>query len=575
VNRRRLLVVVAGLLFGAVGVVARSVQISVIQHDFWEQRAVKQQQHVLEVPARRGAILTADGYVLATSIDRVAIQVDTKLLEYAEIFAHAVAPILGIPEKDLEHRLSGEQRWLWIAKQVSHEIAEQVEALAPHAVMLFPDFARVYPQGRLAAPVLGFVGREEIDTVGRAGLEHHFDAYLAGEPEQYLTVNDAIQRKVQLQRLRRGRAGYDLQLTLLARLQARCEAALARSLEAHDARAASAVVVDVRSGHILAIASFPSFDPSKRPGAVKPENWRLRPVQDAFEPGSTVKPFVAAAALSADVIRPGERFDCRDHGVSVAGHWVRDHADPGLYTIDEVVIYSANAGIIEMAERLSEDRLRRAFDAFGFGRRTGVSYPAEARGLLPETRTWSKMSHAGFALGQELTVSPLQMAMAYAAIGNGGWLLPPRLVMPDAVSGAVAGPGPRTRILDEALARRLSTMLEAVVSEGTGELAGVSGFRTAGKTGTAQRVVDGRFDDTHHIAWFAGFMPMPDPRIAVVVAIEDPVEIDFWASTVAAPVFAEIAEASACLLDLAPTEPIPPAEPRLAQSEATAEGGSA
>ena len=573
-NRRRLLVVIAGLLLGAVGVVVRSVQISVIQHDVWEQRAFKQQQHVLEVPARRGAILTADGYVLATSIDRVAIQVDTKHLEYPEIFAHAVGPLLDVSEKDLEHRLSGEQRWLWLAKQVPHETAERVAELAPQAVMLFPDFERVYPQGRLAAPVFGFVGREEIDTVGRAGLEHHFDAYLAGEPEQYLTVNDAIQRKVQLQRLRRGRAGYDLRLTLLARLQARCEAVLARSLEMHDARAASAVVVDVRNGHVLAIASLPSFDPS-RPTEVKPENWRLRPVQDAFEPGSTVKPFVAAATLSADVVRPGERFDCRDRGVSVAGHWVRDHADPGLYTVDEVVVHSANAGIIEMAERLSQDQLRHAFDAFGFGRRTGVIYPAEARGLLPETRTWSKMSRAGFALGQELTVSPLQLAMAYAAIGNGGWLLPPRLVMPDAESGAAAGTRTRTRILDEPLARRLCAMLEGVVSEGTGELARVPGFRTAGKTGTAQRVVDGKFDDNHHIAWFAGLMPMPDPRIAVVVAIEDPVEIDFWASTVAAPVFAEIAEATACLLDIAPTEPIPPAEPRLAQGETTAEGGSA
>ena len=235
-NRRRLLVVVAGLLLGATGVVARSVQISVIQHDVWKKKAFKQQQDVLEVPARRGAIVTADGYVLATSIDRFAIHVNTENLEYAEIFAHAAAPILGFAEQDLERRLRGEPRWLWLDKQVPHELAEQIEALSPHAVRLIPDFERVYPQGRLAAPVLGFVGREELLTVGRAGLEYHFDAYLAGEPEQYLTINDAVQRQVQLQRLHSGRAGYDLQLTLLARLQARCEAALARSLELHEGR---------------------------------------------------------------------------------------------------------------------------------------------------------------------------------------------------------------------------------------------------------------------------------------------------------------------------------------------------
>lgn len=573
-NRRRLLVVIAGLALGAAVVFARSIQISVFEHGDWGKRALKQQQQVIDVPGPRGTIRTADGYVLATSIERIAIQVNTRHLEYPEIFAAAVAPLLGQKENELERRLAGEPRSVWLAQRVRTEVAEQVAELAPHAVVLVPDFARIYPQGKLAAPVIGFVGREELHTVGRAGLEHHFDAYLAGEPEQYLAVNDAIQRKVQLQRLHRGRAGYDLQLTLLARLQARCEAVLARTLRSHGARAASAVVVDVRTGRILALASLPSFDPSN-PGASKTENWRLRPVQDAFEPGSTVKPFVAAAALAADVVRPGERFDCLNRGVSVAGHWVRDHADPGRYTVDEVVVHSANAGIIEIAERLSEERLRHAFDAFGFGRRTGVIFPAEARGLLPETRTWSKMSRAGVALGQELIVSPLQMAMAYAAIGNNGWLLEPQLVMPDSEPGSEANPGARTRILDDALARRLLNMLEGVVRDGTGGLAAVPGFRTAGKTGTAQRAIGGGFDDQHHISWFAGLMPVPDPRIAIVVAVEDPIEIDFWASTVAAPIFAEIAEAAACLLDLTPTEPIPPPEHRVAQREAAAEGGSA
>ncbi len=573
-NRRRLLIVIAGLVLVAAGVVARSVQISVFEHSAWGKLAVKQQQRVIVVPGPRGTIRTADGYVLATSIERVAIKVNTRHLEYPEIFAAAVAPLLGQKESDLKRRLGGEPRWVWLAKREQPELAEQVVALAPHAVIPVPDFARIYPQGNLASPVVGFVGREELETVGRAGLEHHFDAYLAGEPEQYLAVKDAIQRRVQLQRLQRGRAGYDLQLTLLARLQARCEAVLAKSLRTHEARAASAIVVDVQTGRILALASLPSFDPSN-PGATQTENWRLRPVQDAFEPGSTVKPFIAAAALAANVVRPGERFDCLERGVSVAGHWVRDHADPGRYTVDEVVVYSANTGIIEIAERLSKERLRHAFETFGFGRRSGVIFPAEARGLLPETRTWSKMSHAGFALGQELIVSPLQMAMAYAAIGNGGWLLEPQLVMTDSESGTQARAGARTRILDEALARRLLNMLEGVVRDGTGEMARVPGYRTAGKTGTAQRAVGGSFDDQHHISWFAGLMPMPNPRIAIVVAVEDPSEIDFWASTVAAPVFAEIAEAAACLLDLAPTEPVPPPEQLIALGEVSAEGESA
>lgn len=569
-NRRRLLVVAAGLLLGATAVVARSVQISVLEHTSWQQLALDQQQEVVHVPAPRGTIRTADGYVLATSVEKIAIQVDSKHLEYPEIFAAAVAPVLGQSEEHIERRLEGDKRWKWLAQKVEHDVAEQVAALAPHAVMLVPNFERIYPQGRLAAPVVGFVGREELHVVGRAGFEYDFDAYLSGEPERYLAVRDAIQRKVQLQRTHRGRAGLDLQLTLLARLQARCEAVLAKSMRAHNARAASAVVVDVRNGRVLALASLPSFDPAD-PGAGRPEDWRLRPVQDAVEPGSTVKPFVVAAALSADVIRKGERFDCRDRGIRVAGHWVRDHADPGLYDIDEVLVYSANAGIIEVAERLSEDELWGAFSAFGFGRRTGVGFPAETRGILPDTRTWSKMSRAGLALGQELTVSPLQMAMAYAAIANDGWLIKPQLVMTETSAAGSSAAGDRTRVLDQALAHRLSGMLEGVVRDGTGEHARVAGYRIAGKTGTAQRAFNGSFDDEHHIAWFAGFLPLPNPRIAIVVAVEDPVEIDFWASTVAAPIFAEIAEASACLLDLSPTEPIP----RLAQKEDPPDGGNA
>jgi len=226
-----------------------------------------------------------------------------------------------------------------------------------------------------------------------------------------------------------------------------------------------------------------------------------------------------------------------------------------MYNLDEVVTFSANVGIIAVAERVPPEILWRAFDGFGFGRRTGVGFPAEARGLLAETGSWSKMSRAGLALGQELTVSPLQLAMAYVAIANQGWLPQPRLVVPSGEGGSQRADAENlpVRVMDEGLAEQVSAMLESVVREGTGKLARVPGYRVAGKTGTAQRAVDGRFDDVHHVAWFAGFLPMPVPRVVVVVAIEDPAKDDFWASTVAAPVFSEIAQAAVCLLDLPPT----------------------
>jgi cell division protein FtsI/penicillin-binding protein 2 len=549
-NARRLWVVVAVLLAGGATVVARSIQVTVIDGGTWKERARRQHEQVIRVPGPRGSITCADGYLLATSLERVAIQVDTHLIPEPVLFARAAAPLLEVASADLVDRLCDGPRTVWLAKRVPAEIGEAVRSLEPTAVALVPDFERVYPLGSVAAPVVGFVGHEELTTIGRAGLEHYYDATLAGEPQSYLAVNDAIQRKVRLELLGRGRAGYDLELTIHARLQAVTERELERALVDLRADAASAVVLDPTSGDILALGSAPSFDPVA-PGRVPPERWRLRPVQDAIEPGSTVKPFIAAAAFAAGSVRAGERFDCRARGALVAGHWIRDHVEPGLYLIDEVVAYSANAGIIEIAERVPPDMLWRTFDAFGFGRRTNVGFPAEARGILANVDSWSGLSRAGLAIGQELTSTPLQMALAYAAIANGGWLPEPRLVRratADLSSVAAAGPR-RSRVLDSGLASRLNAMLEAVVVDGTGTQARIRGYRVAGKTGTAQRAVGGGFDDEHHVAWFAGFLPLPDPRLVVVVAIENP-RTDFWASSAAAPVFARIAEAAACHLDL-------------------------
>jgi cell division protein FtsI/penicillin-binding protein 2 len=556
VKRSRYWAVVAGLALCGVGVVLRTVQVMVVQQSTWSQRARRQHERVIRVPGPRGDILTADGYVLATSMDRLAVQLDSKLLTYPDLFVDTAAPMIGLEKAELRQRLEDGPRTLWLAQRVEREVAEAIRALAPDAVVLVPDAQRIYPMGELAAPVVGFVGREELQTIGRAGYEHHFDSLLAGEPESYLAVNDAIQRRLRLEKLSRGQAGFDIHLTLMAPLQALCEAELDRAIRQHRARSGSVVAMDVDTGDVIALASLPGFDPNS-PGSVPPSNWRLRPVQDAVEPGSLVKPIVAAAALAAGVVRPGERFDCRSRGTRVAGHWMRDHAEPGTYTLDEVVAVSANAGIIEIAQRVPPQLLWQSFDAFGFGSRTEVGFPAEAAGILPPTRRWSKMSQASLALGQELTASPLQLAVAYAAIANGGWLVTPRLV------GHASDPGSspaqtrprRRRLLNDELCARLQRMLEMVITEGTGVEAQLDGFRVAGKTGTAQRAVNGSFDDLHHMAWFAGFLPQPDPRVVVVVAIEDPMT-DYWGASVAAPVFARIAESAVCGLGLTPAQTV-------------------
>ena len=541
-SRRRLLLVAVLLGCSATVVMARSVQLMVLGHQRYQRLAQRQHERKLEVPSRRGDIRSADGYLLACSAERTAIQVDTRLLVYPELFCRAAASVLGADPEQMLARLETGPRAVWLAQRVSREQAEAVRDLAPGAIALVPDSERLYPLGSVAAAAVGFTGREELQTVGRSGFEHGYDQMLGGEPEQYLAIHDAVQRQLRLERLHVGRAGYDIVLTLNARLQTSCERELRKTISTYAATSGSAVVLDPHTGHVLALASVPSFDP-KRPATVSPEGWRLRPVQDAWEPGSTIKPIVAIGALALEHISGSELFDCRRRGIDVAGVWIRDHADPGVYNLDQVIAQSANAGIVTVAQAMPPASLHQVLRAFGFGRRPGLDFPAETSGILPDPKKWSRLSRAGLALGQELTASPLQVAVAYAALANGGWLPRPRLVLSASGDAALVDGEPswHARVLSEPMARRATDMLELVVLEGTGRLAHVPGYRIAGKTGTAQRAVPGGFDEEHHVAWFAGFLPLPHPRAVIVVAVEDPRE-DYWASSVAAPCFARIAE---------------------------------
>lgn len=553
-NRARLLIVILALAAVAVAVLGRSAQVSVFDHQRWCSRAVEQQEKVIDIQGPRGRILSSDGYVLATSTRRWAIQLDQRNLEYPELFAAAAAPLLGQTPTSIALKLKKGARFLWLAKGLDKDTAYSIRDLERSAIGIVPHWDRVYPLNRTAAPVVGFVGREELQLEGRAGLESYYETLLVGEPDQCLFVKDAHGRQLQLERVRRGRAGYDLELTLDARLQQAAEAELLAALETSGADRGSVVILEAHTGNLLALASAPFSSRPSTGAAYDGECWCLRPVQSAIEPGSTVKPFVAAAGLSAGVVEPDELFDCTKRGIKVKNTWIRDHAEPDMYSLDQVIVESSNAGIIQVAERLDNDLLWRVFNGLGFGRKPELGFPSEASGLLWPVERWSSMSPSGLALGQELTASPLQLALAYAAVANGGWLPEPRLVdrMRGRIDSARDRVQPRTRVMDRRMADRIASMLEQVVVEGTGTMAQIPGYRAAGKTGTAQMAVDGAFDDDHHTAWFAGFLPMPDPRWVIVVAIENPSK-DFWASTVAAPVFAKVAQATIYLAGLPPT----------------------
>jgi cell division protein FtsI/penicillin-binding protein 2 len=344
-------------------------------------------------------------------------------------------------------------------------------------------------------------------------------------------------------------------LALDCRVQQVVEEELARTIAATGARGASAVVMDTNTGELLAIGSLPSYDPG-RVGQVPPEWRRNRAVEDALEPGSTFKPIVVAAAMTAGVLDPGEMVDCSGGGIQVANVFIHDHARYGLLPVREVLAKSSNTGAIRIAHRLAASQLDATIRQLGFGRITQVELAGEARGIYRSPQHWSGLSRASLALGQEISVTPLQLAQAYAAIANGGLLVQPTLVLEtrdrDGRVVTPYRPPPPARVLPAQVASSLATLLEAVVEDGTGKAADVPGYRVAGKTGTAQRASAGSYAAGRHVAWFVGFLPMPSPSLVIVVCIDEPGS-NYWAAEVAAPAFGRIAARVVTLLGVPPT----------------------
>ena len=529
--------------------------VQVVDHRSWAEAAARQREATLEVEEPRGDILSADGRILAGSLDRVSVYANPARIprERWPELAEKLAPIVALPADEILRRLAARDRFFYLAKNLDPAVAEPIERLRTRGVGTLPTQRRIHPHGPLAAAVLGFVNGE---GVGQAGLEKAYDRTLAGTASVYRLLRDgkSVPTPLDLRLEHAGRGGLSLRLTLDTRIQAAVEDELAKTVAATGARSAAAVVMEPTTGAVLALASLPSFHPDQ-PAASSPETWRNRAIEDALEPGSTFKPIIVAAALGAGNLRPFDLVDCSGGGVQVAGVFMRDHASYGMLSVREVLTHSSNSGSIRIAQRVAPALLDDTIRAFGFGALTGIELPAETRGLVRPLTRWSALSRAALALGQEITVSPLQLARAYAVFANGGFLVEPRLVAATTdESGTVVTPAriekPR-RVLPAEVAQQITAMLEAVVEEGTGKLAHQPSYRLAGKTGTAQKVVDGVMRSGRHAAWFAGFLPLPRPRAVVVVCVDEP-RTTYWASEVAAPVFGRIASRLITIMGLPP-----------------------
>jgi cell division protein FtsI (penicillin-binding protein 3) len=555
----RLRVVFLGLVFWTVlaGVLFRAVILQVCEGERLRELAQDQYVRQIEIPARRGDIFDRHRLPLAQSVEVDSIWVDPSLLPNPASNARTLARALHVDPEELKARFARAKRFAWVKRQAKQEEVAAVKALALPGIGFTREPRRFYPHRELAAQVIGLAG---IDGAGLEGLEVAFDQALSGQNLQLLGLRDAKGRQLLTQGTLYppNRLGATLTLTLDRQIQYFTEKSLAKAVEDAKAVSGMAIVLDPRTGEILAMANFPSFNPNA-PGASR-QLFRNRAALDVFEPGSTFKSFSIAAALDEGAIKYEDVFYCEEGAWDVGGHTIHDTHPHGLLTPAKILQVSSNIGSAKIAQVLGRERLVRYYERFGFGERSQLGLPGEARGSVPFPK--AEVSLATAAFGHGVSASALQIAAAYGALANGGVLMRPWLVSKVTdQDGAVLlekGPLEVRRVVSTKTAKSLVAMLEGVVEkEGTAPRAKMGEYRVAGKTGTAQKVdpVAGGYSDKR-IASFAGIVPAEDPHAVILVVIDEP-KTDVYGGLVAAPAFKEIATSVMAYLG------VPPSRPRL------------
>ncbi|HTQ80500.1 MAG TPA: penicillin-binding transpeptidase domain-containing protein [Thermoanaerobaculia bacterium] len=547
-------VVICGLLW-VVAVAARLYDLQVVRYDHYLGKARRQQTTVVELDPPRGTIYDAHGRELAVSVQADSVWADPTDIRDPDAAAKSLAPILHQDAAALARRLSRDGDFVWVARKLDPPDADAVRRLELPGIYFLPESKRYYPMRELAAQVLGYVGT---DNQGLAGLELVYNREIAGRPGRRTLLRDARRGAVIAPGLAAAdpEPGRDLYLTLDATIQHMVERELKQAVEKNRAKTGSMVLLDPATGAVLAMATYPSFDPN-RYGEYSAAEWRNRSIMDAYEPGSTFKVITAAAALGNGVVRPEDVFDCEMGGITLYGIRIRDHKPYGRLTFADVIAKSSNVGVIKTAMKLGDERLYRSIRDFGFGRPTGIDLPGESPGILASLKSWRPLTKAYISFGQGVSVTPLQLAAALAAVAADGALMTPRVV-------AAVGKGdalerrhskPAAHPITPETARVLQGILEGVVTGGTGKSAAVPGYRVAGKTGTAQKPGVGGYAHGSYIPSFVGFAPADRPAIVGVVAIDSPQGFAYYGAQVAAPAFGAITRQVLLYMGVRPERP--------------------
>jgi len=543
--------------FGLITV--RAFQLQVLGQDEWRKRAERQHQKVIPLTPQRGTIFDRNGEELALSVEVDSIFADPQKISDPAGISKTLAATLSLPRSAVEAKLKANRGFLWLKRQVLPRESARVRELDLTGISFVKEHRRYYPNSEVGAQVIGFTG---LDPEGLEGLELKYDSVMQGQGGYLVTERDALGRGMDGggPAIKDGRRGSDLHLTLDKNLQYIAEKELAIGVHNAKARAGTVVVLEPRTGQVLAMASQPDYNPNAFQN-YRPAQWRNRALCDTYEPGSTMKIFVLASALNEKLVDPKETMDCEGGSYAVGGKVIHDHRAFGNLTIGEILKYSSNIGAAKIGKLLERERLYRYLTDFGFGDPTGLDLPGEVGGMLRKPSRWFEVDLATISFGQGVTVTPIQLATAAAAIANEGTLMAPYIVerVVDSFGETVEQRQPRKvrQVVSPEVARRISEMMVTITEEGgTGTLAEVPGYRVAGKTGTAQKVdpVTGGYSVDKRVSSFVGFVPAEEPRLVILVVIDEPEE-KTYGGLVAAPVFSRIAEQGLRYLKIAPTEP--------------------
>lgn len=539
-NRRiRLLLTVFALAFA--GTLARAVWLQAVHAQPLERMAQDQQHATVTIPAGRGTIYDRNGVQLAIGRQATTVYANPRHIADPRAVALAAARALRLDPEELYPKLADRSKgFVYVARKADPRRAAALEKRGLTGLGFYPEERRAYPQGGVAAQVLGYAG---IDNRGLAGLELSLDRILAGRAGSETIVRDPFGRAIDVISARPAEEGRDVHLTLDHSLQANAETVLRETVSAWGAKSATAIVLESRTGAILAMAGAPGFDANRYPEAPR-ELQRNRAATDTYEPGSTFKVVTVAAALSEGLVTPATAFTLAPR-IQVSDRVIHESHREGTerMTVAEILSRSSNVGTITLAQLLGRDRLASWIDRFGFGRRAGIEFPGESQGIVLTAERWSGSTIGNVPIGQGIAVTPVQMAAAYAAVANRGVWVRPHLVR---------GTGPRRRrIVSRPVAAQLLRMMKDVVSEGTGTAAALPGYQVAGKTGTAAKPEGGGYSTSRYVASFVGVVPASAPRLVVLVTVDEPRGV-IWGGVVAAPAFQKIARFALQYLEVPP-----------------------